>query len=57
MMQCIDNPFLTYCGDKSSIESILRESEEDASFSDARVSDEQKLEEVVVSLSHPQAEL
>ena len=57
MMQCNDIPFLTYCGDKSSIESVLRESEEDASFSDARVSDEQKLEEVVVSLSHPQAEL
>ena len=46
----------TYCGYKSSIEGILGEAEEDASFSNPRVSNEQQFEQVVVSLGHPQAE-
>ena len=48
---------LTYCGDKSSIEGVLRESEEHAGFSNPRISNEQQFEKVVVSLSHPEAEL
>ena len=48
---------LTYCGDKSSIEGVLRESEEYAGFSNPRISNEQQFEKVVVSLSHPEAEL
>ena len=47
----------TYCGDKSSIEGVLWEPEENASFSNPRVPNEQQFEQVVVSLSHPEAEL
>ena len=47
----------TYCGYKSCIEGILGEAKEDASFSNPRVSNEQQFEQVVVSLSHPEAEL
>ena len=43
---------LTYGGDECCVESVLGEPEEDAGLPDARVADEEQLEEVVVRLGH-----
>ena len=42
----------TYCRDEGGVESVLGESEEHAGLPDARVADEEQLEEVVVRLGH-----
>ena len=43
---------LAYGGDECCVEGVLGEPEEDAGLPDARVADEEQLEEVVVRLSH-----
>ena len=42
----------TYCRDEGGVESVLGEAEEHAGLPDARVADEEQLEEVVVRLGH-----
>ena len=42
----------TDCRYEGRVEGVLGEAEEDAGFADARVSDEQQLEQIVIGLGH-----